>query len=130
MDTKEQLCILFEEMMKSPDYKSVISHLLLPEFLYEKYNIEKPKIPTMNEYLAANATAQFMPGGQVEIREPAPGGIRPVGEIKVDVTYDLSNNTTTIDVDPTECDFKKIIVPEYANIKPESEPSLSLKELG
>jgi len=130
MDPKEQLCILFEEMMKYSDFKTSLPHLTLPEFLYEKYGLEKPIIPTFKEYLAATATAQFMPGGQMEIREPAPGGIRPVGEIKVEWISDLSNNTTTIDVEPVDCDFKKVIVPEYVNTKPESEPSPSLTESG
>jgi len=127
--SKEEVCTLFESMMKLKDFESTLPHLCLPDFIYEKYNLDKPKIPDFSQYLSATATTQFMPGGMVELREPASGGIRIIEEIKVDVIADLSNNTTMIDIKDSDSDFKKVIVPSREHVTPESEPSLSLKEL-
>jgi len=128
--SREELCTMFESMMKLKDFKTTLPHLCLPDFIYEKYELTKPEIVDFNAYLSATATSLFMPGGQVEIREPSPGGIRVIEELKVEVVPDLSNNTTTIDYEPIDCDFKKVSVPEYVNTKPESELSPSLTESG
>jgi hypothetical protein len=70
---------LIEILKKLPDF----DRLPLPEYIYDKYNIPKPKIQSLMEALRQHNYIQNMPGdGKLEIRPPAPGGVRPLIEVK------------------------------------------------
>lgn len=70
---------LMEILMKLPDF----DRYPLPEYLYAKYNLQKPKIMSLMESLKHYDHIQNMPGdGTLEIRPPAPGGVRPLIEVK------------------------------------------------
>jgi len=114
MEGNEQLISTFEVLMKTPYFKENLPHLLLPDFLYEKYNLPKPEIQSFKTYLNNTSKYQFMPGGQLEIRKPAPGGVRSMPEIKTIVKSDLSNNTIIDFEEPSDVStFKKVEKIDY-----------------
>lgn len=114
MEHNEALISTFEVLMKVPNFKDNIQHLVLPEFLYEKYNLPKPEIQDMKTYLNNTMKHQFMPGSQLEIRKPAPGGVRDISGINVIVTSDMSGNTNIDWEEPSDTStFKKVVKPDY-----------------
>lgn len=86
--TDEQI---YEQLKNLPDF----DRLPLPKYWYEKFNIPPPKILTPMEALQLQMQTMNAPGPLVktEIREPAPGGVRPLIEpepVKVKVLPDVS----------------------------------------
>lgn len=71
---------LLDELMKLPDF----DRFPLPEHFYAKYNIPKPKILTLMEALKLQSRTDCAPGDgkPLEIRKPAPGGVRPLIQIE------------------------------------------------
>ena len=75
--TDEQIYNLLKDL---PDF----DRFPLPKYFYEKFNIPPPKIQTIREALSlhtkvANAGGAFC---KLEVRDPAPGGVRPLIEVK------------------------------------------------
>lgn len=72
---------LLHEFQKVPDW----NRFPLPEVIYEKYNLKKPRPAELNEvvsyqpppYMSLNSN------GKVDIREPAPGGVREIHDFQV-----------------------------------------------
>jgi len=76
--TDEQL---YAELRDLPDF----DRLPLPDHWYSKFGIERPSAINMKEYLADKSlfVRIFDPNVErVYINEPAPGGIRPILEVK------------------------------------------------
>lgn len=70
---------LIEMLKKLPDFE----RYPLPKYMYTKYNIPEPKIMSLMESLRHYDYIQNLPGdGTLEIRPPAPGGVRPLLEVK------------------------------------------------
>ena len=66
-----------EQFMKLPDW----NRYPMPETFYKTFNIEKPKTLEIGAYLRTNMESFMQTGfgsGQVEMRGPAEGGVRPV----------------------------------------------------
>ena len=77
-DRKERQ--LMETLMQLPDF----DRFPLPEHFYAKYNIPKPKILGLMEALHLKNRTDCAPGDgtPLEIRKPAPGGVRPLIEVE------------------------------------------------
>lgn len=75
--TDEQIYHMLKDL---PDF----DRLPLPKYFYEKFNIPPPKILSLREALALATQTANMPGALVktEVREPAPGGVRPILEVE------------------------------------------------
>ena len=76
--TDEQL---YAELKDLPDF----DRLPLPEHWYAKFKIERPSAINMKQYLSDKSLFARMFDPNVErvyINEPAPGGIRPILEVK------------------------------------------------
>lgn len=75
--TDEQIYNLLKDL---PDF----DRLPLPKYFYEKFNIPPPQIPTLKEALTLHAQTANAPGAlvKIEVREPAPGGVRPLIEVE------------------------------------------------
>lgn len=71
---------LIETLMQLPDF----DRFPLPEHFYAKYNIPKPKILGLMEALRLKSVTDCAPGdgSKLEIRQPAPGGVRPLIEVE------------------------------------------------
>jgi len=71
---------MIETLMAQPDF----DRYPLPEYLYAKYNIPKPKILGLMESLHLKNRTDCAPGDgrPLEIRKPAPGGVRPLIEVE------------------------------------------------
>lgn len=71
---------LVEMLRQLPDF----DRFPLPEHFYAKYNIPRPKILGLMEALHLQNTTENLPGDgkPIEIRKPAPGGVRPLIEIE------------------------------------------------
>jgi hypothetical protein len=71
---------LMETLMQLPDF----DRYPLPEHFYKKYNIPKPKILTLMESLHLQNRTDCAPGDgrPIEIRKPAPGGVRPLIQVE------------------------------------------------
>jgi len=71
---------LMETLMKLPDF----DRMPLPEHFYAKYNIPKPKIQTLMESIRLQSRTDGAPGDgrPIEIRKPAPGGVRPLIQVE------------------------------------------------
>jgi hypothetical protein len=71
---------LMETLMQLPDF----DRFPLPEHFYAKYNIPKPKILGLMEsqYLKSKTDCAPGDGTPLEIRKPAPGGVRPLIEVE------------------------------------------------
>jgi hypothetical protein len=71
---------LMETLMQLPDF----DRFPLPEHFYAKYNIPKPKILGLMEALRLQSTTENLPGDgkPIEVRKPAPGGVRPLIEVE------------------------------------------------
>lgn len=67
----------------------------LPEGWYEKYGLpEKPEPMTMNEVLKNSFKTMFGPSyGEVEVREPAPGGVRKLPIVSFNTVEDVIEAT-------------------------------------
>ena len=67
---------LLEELMKLPDF----DRMPLPQHFYKKYNLPPPKILGIMEALKVKNYCDGMPGDgrPIEIRQPAPGGLREI----------------------------------------------------
>jgi hypothetical protein len=71
---------LMETLMQLPDF----DRLPLPEHFFAKYNIPRPKILGFMEALRLQSRTENLPGDgkPVEVRMPAPGGVRPLIEVE------------------------------------------------
>jgi hypothetical protein len=71
---------LMETLMQLPDF----DRYPLPEHFYAKYNIPKPRILSLMEALHLQTRTECAPGDgrPIEIRAPAPGGVRPLIEVE------------------------------------------------
>ena len=71
---------IYNQLKDLPDF----DRLPLPKYFYEKFNIPPPKILSLREALALATQTANMPGALVktEVREPAPGGVRPILEVE------------------------------------------------
>lgn len=71
---------LMDTLMQLPDF----DRFPLPEHFYKKYNIPKPKILGLMESLHLQNQTDCAPGDgkPIEIRTPAPGGVRPLIEVE------------------------------------------------
>lgn len=69
---------IYAQLKDLPDF----DRFPLPKYWYEKFNIPYPTIPTLMEALNLQTRTANAPGPLVktEIREPAPGGMRPLIE--------------------------------------------------
>lgn len=67
---------IYHALKQLPDF----DRFPLPAYWYEKFNIPKPTIPTLNEALKYHTKIQNAPGDgrPIEMRGPAPGGVRPL----------------------------------------------------
>jgi len=66
-----------EQFKKLPDWQ----RYPMPETFYKTFGLEKPKALEINAYLRSNMESLMESGfgsGQIETREPAEGGVRPV----------------------------------------------------
>ena len=71
---------IYNQLKDLPDF----DRLPLPKYFYDKFNIPSPKILTPMEavklaYQVANAPGPLV---KTEIREPAPGGVRPLIDVE------------------------------------------------
>lgn len=76
--TDEEIYNMLKDL---PDF----DRLPLPKYFYEKFNIPPPKILLPMEAIKLAEKTACMPGFQyqpLEIREPAPGGVRPLIEVE------------------------------------------------
>lgn len=75
--TDEQIYDLLKDL---PDF----DRLPLPKYFYEKFHIPPPKILTPMEAIHLMNHVANMPGAMVktEVREPAPGGVRPILQVE------------------------------------------------
>jgi hypothetical protein len=75
-DWEQKEKTMIEKLMRLPDF----DRLPFPEYIYKKYNLKKPSILSIMESLALHNTFQNAPGDgkPLEIREPAPGGVREI----------------------------------------------------
>lgn len=71
---------IYNQLKDLPDF----DRFPLPKYFYEKFNIPPPKILSLMEALHLQAKTFNAPGPLVktEYREPAPGGLRPLIEVK------------------------------------------------
>ena len=71
---------IYNQLKDLPDF----DRLPLPKYFYEKFNIPPPKILSIREALLLAAQTANAPGALVktEVREPAPGGVRPILEVE------------------------------------------------
>ena len=71
---------LLEMLKQLPDF----DRFPLPEHFYAKYSIPRPKILGLMEALRLQNKTENLPGDgkPVEIRQPAPGGVRPLIEVE------------------------------------------------
>jgi hypothetical protein len=62
----------------------------LPEAIYKKYGVDMPDPDrTMKEFLREYEKIRCLPGdGELEIRPPAPGGLRELGELTKEITVE------------------------------------------
>jgi hypothetical protein len=76
VDWEQKEKTMIEKLMRLPDF----DRLPFPEYIYKKYNLKKPSILSLNESLALHNCFQNAPGDgkPLEIRGPAPGGVREV----------------------------------------------------
>ena len=73
--SKMSLEELFEEFKKLPDWNLYP----MPEVFYKHFNVRKPQPADIEEIAHYNPPAHLPLGdGKVEIREPAPGGVRQI----------------------------------------------------
>ena len=86
---------LFEQFKKLPDW----DRFPLPEVYYEKFNIRKPQAASIMESVCYNPPAyqSLNKDGKVELREPAPGGVREIKDLS-----ELPVETKLITEDGTE----------------------------
>lgn len=81
-ETKQSLSdeAIYEMLKDLPDF----DRFPLPKYFYEKFKIPPPKILTPMEALTLMERTAMMPGALVktEIREPSPGGVRPLLEVE------------------------------------------------
>jgi hypothetical protein len=75
-DWEQKEKTMIEKLMRLPDF----DRLPFPDYIYKKYNLKKPGILSIMESLALHNTFQNAPGDgtPLEIRGPAPGGVREV----------------------------------------------------
>lgn len=75
--TDEEIYALLKDL---PDF----DRLPLPKYFYEKFNIPPPKIQTPMEAIKLATSIANAPGPLVktEVRNPAPGGVRPLLEVE------------------------------------------------
>ena len=71
---------IYHQLKDLPDF----DRLPLPKYFYEKFNIPVPKIQTVMEALTLQVKTANAPGPltKLELRDPAPGGVRPLIEVK------------------------------------------------
>lgn len=71
---------IYNQLKDLPDF----DRLPLPKYFYEKFQIPPPKILTPMEAVSLMFHTANAPGALVktEIREPAPGGVRPLLEVE------------------------------------------------
>lgn len=71
---------LLETLKRLPDF----DRFPLPEHFYAKYNIPRPQILGFMEALRLQSRTENLPGDgkPVEVRIPAPGGVRPLIEVE------------------------------------------------
>ena len=70
---------LFEEYKKLPDW----DRYPLPEVYYKHFNIRKPQAASVMESVCYNPPVyqSLNKDGKVELREPAPGGVREIKDL-------------------------------------------------
>lgn len=71
---------IYQMLKDLPDF----DRFPLPKYFYEKFDLPLPKIQTVAEALRLQIKTANAPGPLVktETREPAPGGVRPLIEVK------------------------------------------------
>lgn len=71
---------LFEEYKKLPDW----DRYPLPEVYYKHFNIRKPQAASVMESVCYNPPPyqSLNKDGKVELREPAPGGVREIKDLQ------------------------------------------------
>ena len=96
--TDEEIYALLKDL---PDF----DRLPLPKYFYEKFNIPPPKILSLREALSLQTQVANAPGLLVktEMREPAPGGIRPLIEVEP-LKIEVKHNTSIEDALETDLD--------------------------
>lgn len=71
---------IYNQLKDLPDF----DRFPLPKYFYEKFNIPLPKIQSVMEALKLQINTANAPGPlvKIEYREPVPGGVRPLFEVK------------------------------------------------
>lgn len=91
---------IIETLMQLPDF----DRLPFPEYIYKKYNLKKPSILSINESLRLNNMTANAPGDgkPIEIREPAPGGLRELHELKpLEITIEEVTSSELTEKNPS-----------------------------
>jgi hypothetical protein len=99
---------IYQMLKDLPDF----DRLPLPKYFYEKFNIPPPEILTPMQaiklmYNVANAPGKLV---KTELREPAPGGVRPLIEvepIKIEVKQGVSIEDAIETQEPSESEGRE-----------------------
>lgn len=94
---------IYNQLKDLPDF----DRFPLPKYFYEKFNIPVPQIQTMQEALKLQTKTFNAPGPLVktEFRTAAPGGVRPLIEVKpleIEVKPDTSIDEVDLNQESTQ----------------------------